>query len=105
MRPGLGDGRNYGWSAGTKEGSTVKQWRFEVSNRSGFVDARGQAVLEDIKELGISAVEAVSTARVYLIEADFDKVFARRVAVELLTDMVCHDNRGTPKKRRDRSGG
>ncbi len=93
MRLGSGDGRNYGWSDGTKEGSTVEQWRFEVSNRSGFVDARGQAVLEDIKELGISTVEAVSTARVYLIEADFDKVFAQRVAVELLTDTVCQEYR------------
>ena len=51
MRPGSGDGRDYGWSDGTKEGSTVEQWRFEVSNRSGFVDARGQAVLEDMKVL------------------------------------------------------
>ncbi|MBN1125292.1 MAG: phosphoribosylformylglycinamidine synthase subunit PurL [Sedimentisphaerales bacterium] len=71
----------------------MAQWRFEVSNRKGFVDARGQAVLEDIRELGISSVEGVYTARVYLIEAEFDRAFAERVACELLTDTVCQEYR------------
>ena len=31
----------------------MKQWRFEVFNRSGFPDVHGQSVLEDIGELGI----------------------------------------------------
>ncbi|MBN1816056.1 MAG: phosphoribosylformylglycinamidine synthase subunit PurL [Sedimentisphaerales bacterium] len=71
----------------------MAQWRFEVSNRKGFVDARGRAVLEDIRELGISSVEGVYTARVYLIEAEMDRAFAERVARELLTDMVCQEYR------------
>jgi len=67
----------------------TRQWRFEVFNRPGFSDVHGKSVLEDIKELGISSVQAVQSAKVFLIEADFDDVFARRLAEELLTDLVC----------------
>jgi phosphoribosylformylglycinamidine synthase len=70
----------------------MKQWRFEVFNKAGFADVQGTGVLNDIKELGISTVEAVQFARVYLIEADFDKPFAERVAKELLADPVCEDS-------------
>jgi phosphoribosylformylglycinamidine synthase len=69
----------------------VKQWRFEVSNRRGFRDVHGEGVNEDIKELGIDVVEGVHSARVYLIEGDFDAGFAERVAGELLTDLVCQE--------------
>ena len=69
----------------------MKQWRFEVFNRPGFSDVQGSSVLEDIKELGIGSVEAVQSARVFLIEADFDKHFAERVAGELLADAVCEE--------------
>ena len=62
----------------------MKQWRFEVFNRPGFSDVRGKSVLEDITELGISSVEAVQSATVFLIEADFNKDFAGRLAKELL---------------------
>jgi phosphoribosylformylglycinamidine synthase len=67
----------------------VKQWRFEVFNRASFADVHGNSVLEDIKELGIRSVEAVQSAKVFLIEAEFDKSFAERLAKELLTDIVC----------------
>ena len=69
----------------------MRQWRFEVFNRSGFTDVHGNSVLEDIKELGISSVEAVQSAKVFLIEADFDEAFAERPAKELLTDPVCEE--------------
>ena len=67
----------------------ARQWRFEIFNRPGFPDVHGNGVFEDIKELGIRSVEAVQSARVFLIEADFDKTLADRVAKELLTDPVC----------------
>jgi phosphoribosylformylglycinamidine synthase len=69
----------------------VKQWRVEVFNRSGFSDVHGKSILEDIKELGISSVQAVQSAKVFLIEADFNKNFAERVAHELLADPVCEE--------------
>ena len=77
----------------------MRQWRFEIFNRSGLADVHGNSVLEDIKELGISSVEAVQSAKVFLIEADpstalgtgFDEGFARRLGKELLTDPVCEE--------------
>ncbi len=69
----------------------LKQWRFEVFNRAGTSDVHGGGVLEDIRELGINSVEAVQSARVFLIEAGFDKDSANRIAQELLTDPVCEE--------------
>ncbi len=67
----------------------MRQWRFEVFNRLGTSDVHGGVVLEDIKELGIYSVEAVQSAKVFLIEGDFDEKFAERVASELLAETVC----------------
>jgi len=67
----------------------VKQWRFEVFNRPGFSDVHGNLVLDEIRELGIRTVEAVQSAKVYLIEGDFDEDFAKRLGRELLADPVC----------------
>jgi len=69
----------------------VNTWRFEVVNKAGFADVHGRAVLEDIRELGIGAAEAVVSARVFLIEGDFDEAFAHRIGAELLADPVCED--------------
>ncbi|MCJ7692437.1 MAG: phosphoribosylformylglycinamidine synthase subunit PurS, partial [Sedimentisphaerales bacterium] len=68
----------------------MRQWRFEVFSREHSADVHGNSVLEDIRELGIDSVEAVQSAKVFLIEveADFDKKFAERLAKELLTDSV-----------------
>ena len=69
----------------------MKQWRIEVFNRSGFSDVHGKSILEDINELGMSSVQVVQSAKVFLIEADFDKNFTERVAHELLADPVCEE--------------
>ena len=67
----------------------MRQWRFEIFNRPGCPDVHGSSVLEEIKEMGIGSVEAAQSAKVFLIEADFDHDFANRIAKELLTDAVC----------------
>ncbi|UCD51771.1 MAG: phosphoribosylformylglycinamidine synthase subunit PurS, partial [Phycisphaerales bacterium] len=69
----------------------MKQWRFEVFNRAGVADVHGNGVLDDIRELGLTSIEAVQSAKVFLIEADFDHDFAERVAKELLTDPVAEE--------------
>jgi phosphoribosylformylglycinamidine (FGAM) synthase PurS component len=69
----------------------VKQWRFEVFNKPGFSDVQGNSTLSDIKEFGIDTVQAVQSARVYLIEADFEDDFAQRLGKELLSDPICED--------------
>jgi phosphoribosylformylglycinamidine synthase len=69
----------------------VNHWRFEVFNRSDFSDVHGDGVLDDIRELGITSIEAVQSAKVFLINGDFDAAFAERIATELLTDPVCEE--------------
>jgi phosphoribosylformylglycinamidine synthase len=67
----------------------VTQWRFEIFDKENTVDTQAEQVAESIRELGITAVQAVQSAKVYLIEGDFDKNFAERIAGELLADPVC----------------
>ncbi|MDD5011823.1 MAG: phosphoribosylformylglycinamidine synthase subunit PurS, partial [Phycisphaerae bacterium] len=69
----------------------MKQWRFEVFNKPGINDVHGGDVLGDIKELGIETVQQVQSARVFLVEGDFDETFAKRIASELLSDPVCEE--------------
>ena len=69
----------------------MKQWRFEVLNRPGVADVHGNGVLDDIRELGINTIEAVQSAKVFLIEADFESDVAQRVAQELLADPVSEE--------------
>jgi len=69
----------------------VRQWRFEIFNRAGVADVHGNGVLEEIKEIGISSVEAVQSAKVFLIESDFDESCAKRLGSELLADPVCEE--------------
>ena len=69
----------------------MRQWRIEVFSREDSADVHGNSVLEDIRELGVDSVEAVQSAKVFLIEADFDKKFAERLAKELLTDSVSEE--------------
>ncbi|MHC4520058.1 MAG: phosphoribosylformylglycinamidine synthase subunit PurS, partial [Planctomycetota bacterium] len=69
----------------------MKSWRIEVFNRPGVADVHGNGVLDDIRELGITAVEAVQSAKVFLIDADFDADFTERAARELLSDPVSEE--------------
>jgi phosphoribosylformylglycinamidine synthase len=69
----------------------VKQWRFEVFSRPGSDDVHGREVLGDIKELGIDSIQEIQSARVFLIEGDFDADFAKQIAGELLADPVCEN--------------
>ncbi|MHC4123586.1 MAG: phosphoribosylformylglycinamidine synthase subunit PurS, partial [Planctomycetota bacterium] len=69
----------------------MKQWRFEIFNCKGIEDAHGNSVLEEIKELGISSIEAVQFAKVFLIEADFEKDFAEKLVKQLLADPICEE--------------
>ena len=69
----------------------MKQWRFEVFNKPGSSDIHGRDVLSDIRELRIDSVLEVQSARVFIIEGDFDSDFAKKIAGELLADPVCED--------------
>ena len=66
----------------------MKQWRFEVLNNPGFSDVHGKSVMEDVAELGIRSVQAVQSARVFLVEADFDRDSAEQVAQTGAVDVL-----------------
>ena len=67
----------------------MSHWRFEIMNRPELPDVAGGGVLQGIKELGIDSVKAVQSLRIFLVDGDIDAAFAKKVAEELLTDMVC----------------
>jgi len=69
----------------------VGHWRFEIFNRAGFPDVAGAGVLQGVKEIGIDSVKSVQSVRIFLVDSDFDATFAKRVADELLTDLVCEE--------------
>ncbi|MBN2456091.1 MAG: hypothetical protein JXB29_06080 [Sedimentisphaerales bacterium] len=66
----------------------MRQWRFEIFNRTGFTGIHGEGLLEEIRELVISSIEAVQSAKVFLIEANFPGKFAERLGKELLAESL-----------------
>jgi len=63
-------------------------WQIEVASKPDIKDARGEGVLADIHALGISGVESVRSARLFLIDTAAPKADVERVARELLADPV-----------------
>jgi phosphoribosylformylglycinamidine (FGAM) synthase PurS component len=63
-------------------------YRIEVAMRPGLRDAAGEAVRDDILDLGIDGVRSVRTARIYRLEGELSRDAAERIAGELLADGV-----------------
>ena len=64
------------------------RWQVEVAVRPELNDPHGEAVVADIRDLGIEGVETVRTASVYVLEGDLSPRQARQIAAELLADPV-----------------
>ncbi len=62
--------------------------RVEVSVREDLHDPRGEALLKDIVDLGITEVERVRVSDIYVIEGDLGDDDLRRICEELLADPV-----------------
>jgi phosphoribosylformylglycinamidine synthase len=62
--------------------------RIEVRLKKGLVDPQGQSVLAQIRELGISSVQNVSTCRLFFLAGSLSADQAGRAARELLADPV-----------------
>ncbi|MCD6308167.1 MAG: phosphoribosylformylglycinamidine synthase subunit PurS, partial [Candidatus Latescibacteria bacterium] len=75
--------------------------RITVSTRPSFVDSRGEGVMKDVLDLGISGVRDVRVSDVYLFEGDVSDDEIRRIAEELLTDFVTQEYvlDGTPGEK------
>ena len=67
------------------------RWQVEVATRTGYPDVLGNAVAADIRDLGISGVAAVRTARIYLLDGNLQNADVQRIAGELLSDPVTEE--------------
>ena len=63
-------------------------WEVDIYPAPGQPDLLGRPVATAAAELGLAADLKVAAARGYLIQADWDRCQAERVALELLTDTV-----------------
>lgn len=63
-------------------------YRIEVAMKPGLRDAAGEAVRDDILDLGIDGVRSVRTARIYRLEGELSREAVERIACELLADGV-----------------
>ncbi|NQT19465.1 MAG: phosphoribosylformylglycinamidine synthase subunit PurS, partial [Planctomycetes bacterium] len=64
------------------------RWQVEVAGKEGFADALGNSVAADVRDLGISGISQVRTARIFILEGDLGETQVRRVAGELLSDPI-----------------
>ena len=63
-------------------------WEVDIYPAPGQPDLLGRPISMAAAELGLAADLKVAAARSYLIQADWDRCQAERVALELLTDTV-----------------
>ena len=67
------------------------KWKIEVRYKPNIPDAAGQGILEDIRDLGISGVDLIQTAKVYWIDGEFRVREVDQMCSELLADPVTQD--------------
>jgi phosphoribosylformylglycinamidine synthase len=60
----------------------------EIATREGLLDPLAQAIVSDVKDLGIRSVQSTKVVQIFLIEGRFGAASAHRVAAELLSDPV-----------------
>ena len=63
----------------------------EVTLKSHLPDARGQGLVKDIQDLGITTVTDVHVADIYWLNADLPKAQLERIGRDLLADPVTQD--------------
>ncbi|MCZ6596658.1 MAG: phosphoribosylformylglycinamidine synthase subunit PurL [Planctomycetota bacterium] len=86
-------------------GTPPDAWRIEVWRRAGTDDPEGSQALGVLAELGIDGVEAVRTARGYLLSPRYAAGAVADVAAELLADpLVDEVEIDEPGSAPDRSG-
>jgi len=64
------------------------EWEVEIRFRPGAYDAHGHEVWREAQDLGLAAVEAVESARLFYLDTDAPPEEVERLAAELLTDPV-----------------
>ena len=65
--------------------------RIEIYTKAQFLDVHGQDIMADIHQVGLTAVEAVQSIRLFLLAGDLDSDSLNRIARELLVDPVSEE--------------
>ncbi len=68
-------------------------WRIEVKNKSSVKDPVGEAIKRDISDLGINSVKDVKMVQVYIIEGKLSRARVKKIADELLADLIIQKSR------------
>ncbi|HYE97856.1 MAG TPA: phosphoribosylformylglycinamidine synthase subunit PurS, partial [Planctomycetota bacterium] len=71
-------------------------WRVDLSTKEGLVDPASRAATAALRDAGLSGIQDVKAVQVYLLDGDFDRAGAERLARELLQDPVAHDATVSP---------
>ncbi len=66
-------------------------WRITVRTNGRYFDSRGEGVKHDARDLGITGIDQVRVADVYLFEGDLAGDRVRTLAAELLADPVTQE--------------
>lgn len=78
-----------GWSApGTQEGPGGQPYIIEVAHNPGVTDPVESTVMKAIKDLGVTAVKGVKTARRYLIHGQLDEAELDTICSRLLVNPI-----------------
>ncbi|MBU2608515.1 MAG: phosphoribosylformylglycinamidine synthase subunit PurS, partial [Chloroflexi bacterium] len=78
-----------GWSApGTQEGTGGQPYIIEVAHNPGVTDPVESTVMKAIKDLGVTAVKGVKTARRYLIHGQLDEAELDTICSRLLVNPI-----------------
>ncbi|MBU2608745.1 MAG: phosphoribosylformylglycinamidine synthase subunit PurL, partial [Chloroflexi bacterium] len=78
-----------GWSApGAQEGPGGQPYIIEVSHNPGVTDPVESTVMKAIKDLGVTAVNGVKTARRYLIHGQLDEAELDTICSRLLVNPI-----------------
>jgi len=67
------------------------RWQVEICPKPDQPDLDARRVRAEVRELGITSVRQVHSARGYLLEGDLDQAQAMRIATELLVNPVVED--------------
>jgi len=65
--------------------------RIIISPKKPDLDAHGNALLHDIRELGFPQIKRVSSSRLFLLQGDVTGEILERIAVELLADPITEE--------------
>ncbi|OIO39140.1 MAG: phosphoribosylformylglycinamidine synthase II [Candidatus Omnitrophica bacterium CG1_02_49_10] len=66
-------------------------WKIEIKDKEGYFDAAGEAVKEDIKDLGIKSVKSVRVSNIFVIDTDIEDVDMEYVIEVLLIDPITQE--------------